>query len=108
MKLRWTCFILIICSVLLAAEGSESIKGLVEDRDTHNNTVLHLAAGTNDLQTAEVCFQNGADINALRTNNETPLYEATVKGNLKMVEFLVKNEANVNAKNADSKTVLHR
>ena len=89
-------------------EANQSIKELVGDRDAYNNTVLHLAAGTNDLHTAEVCIQNGADINALKTNNETPLYVATVKGNLKMVEFLVKKGADAIAKNSDSKTVLHR
>lgn len=86
----------------------QDITKLVEDRDVENNTVLHLAAGTNDLKTAEVCLQNGADINALKSNNETPLYVATVKGSLQMVELLVQKGADVNVKNTDSKTVLHR
>ena len=90
------------------AGQSVRIKELVGDRDLYNNTVLHLAAGTNDLNTAEVCLRNGADIDARKSNNETPLYVATVKGNLRMVELLVRKGANVVAKNADSKTILHR
>ena len=86
----------------------QDITELVGDRDAANNTVLHLAAGTNDLNTAKVCLENGADINALKTNNETPLYVATVKGNLQMVELLLQKGANANAKNSDSKSVLHR
>ena len=90
------------------AGQSVRIKELVGDRDLHNNTVLHLAAGTDDLNTAEVCLRNGGDIDARKSNNETPLYVATVKGNLRMVELLVRKGANVVAKTADSKTVLHR
>lgn len=97
--------IIIFISVI---ETGQSIKELVGEKDSHNNTVLHLAAGTNDLNTAEVCLQNGADIDARKSNNETPLHVATVKGNLKMVELLVRRGANVIAKNTDTKTVLHR
>lgn len=89
-------------------EAGQNIKDLVGERDLHNNTVLHLAAGTNDLNTAEVCLQNGADIDAVTSNNETPLYVATVKGNLRMVELLIRKGANVFLRNSDSKTVLHR
>ena len=94
--------------LLSATESKQDIKSLVEDRNVDNNTVLHLAAGTNDLSTAQVCLGYGADINALKTNNETPLYVATVKGNLQMVQLLVEKGADINAKNADSKSVLHR
>ena len=93
---------------LSATERRQNITELVEDRDINNNTVLHLAAGANDLKTAMVCLQNGADINALKSNNETSLYVATVKGNLQMVKLLLQKGADVNIKNADSKTVLHR
>ena len=93
---------------LSATKASHDIRRLVEDGDADNNTVLHLAAGTNDLNTAQVCLQYGADINALKTNNETPLYVATVKGNMQIVEFLVQKGADMNIKNADSKCVLHR
>ena len=84
------------------------MKELVGDRDSHNNTILHLAAGANDLNTAELCLQYGAEIDARRSDSETPLYVATVKGNLQMVQLLVKRGADVAAKNAESKSVLHR
>lgn len=99
---------LLFISFLSVTKARQDIAELVEDRSADNSTVLHLAAGTNDLDTAQVCLQNGADINALKTNNETSLYVATVKGNLQMVEFLVQKGADVNIKNADSKSVLHR
>ena len=94
--------------LLLATTAKQDIKALVEDRNVDNDTVLHLAAGTNDLNTAKVCLGNSADVNALKTNNETPLFVAAVKGNLQMVELLVQKGADLNAKNADSKSVLHR
>lgn len=85
-----------------------NMKELVGDRDSHNNTILHLAAGANDLNTAELCLQYEAEIDARRSDGETPLYVATVKGNLQMVQLLVKRGADVAAKNAESKSVLHR
>lgn len=94
--------------LLSATVAKQDIKALVEDRNVDNDTVLHLAAGTNDLSTAKVCLGNSADVNALKTNNETPLFVAAVKGNLQMVELLVQKGADINAKNADSKSVLHR
>ena len=94
--------------LLSATAPEQDIKALVEERNVDNNTVLHLAAGTNDLNTAQVCLGNDADVNALKTNHETPLFVATVKGNLQMVELLVQKGADINAKNADSKSVLHR
>lgn len=98
----------ILIVFISATERRQNITELVEERDINNSTVLHLAAGTNDLKTGEVCLQNGADINALKSNNETSLYVATVKGNLQMVKLLVRKGADVNVKNADTKTVLHR
>ena len=91
-----------------ATEAWQDNTELFDDQDAGCNTVLHLAAGTNDLKTAQACLANGADVNAVNSNKETPLYVATVKGNLQMVELLVQKGADVNAKNADSKFVLHK
>ena len=94
--------------LLLATTAKQDIKALVEDRNVDNDTVLHLAAGTNDLKTAQACLENGADINAVNSNMETPLYVATVKGNLQMVELLAQKGADMNVKSADFKSVLHK
>jgi len=90
------------------SQVGENVKELIGEGDSHRNTILHLAAGTNDPRTAEVCLQNGADIDARNSGNETPLHVATVKGNLQMVQLLVKKGACVSAKNAEHKTILHR
>ena len=92
----------------LVSQVGEDVKELIGEGDSHRNTILHLAAGTNDPRTAEVCLQNGADIDARNSGNETPLHVATVKGNLQMVQLLVKKGACVSAKNAEHKTILHR
>lgn len=92
----------------LVSQVGENVKELIGEGDSHRNTILHLAAGTNDHRTAEVCLQNGADIDARNSDNETPLHVATVKGNLQMVQVLVKKGACVSAKNAEHKTILHR
>lgn len=100
-----TIFFLLL---LLATEARKENRELFDDRDVGCNTVLHLAAGTNDLKTAQACLENGADINAVNSNIETPLYVATVKGNLQMVELLAQKGADMNVKSADFKSVLHK
>ena len=106
---RYNLFLLtIIFHLFVATKARNENTDLFDDRDVGCNTVLHLAAGTNDLKTAQACLANDADINAVNSNNETPLYVATVKGNLQMVELLVQKGADVNVKKADSKSVLHK
>ena len=97
-----------VFDLFLATEARKENTELFFDGDVGCNTVLHLAAGTNDLKTAQACLANGADINAVNSNMETPLCVATMKGNLQMVELLVQKGAYVNVKNADSQSVLHK
>ena len=102
------CQLTIFFICFLATEAKKENRDLFDDRDFGCNTILHLAAGTNDLKTAEACLANGADINAVNSKKETPLYMAAVKGNLQMVKLLIQKGADVNVKNADSKSVLHK
>ena len=81
---------------------------LVGNEDLQNNTVLHITAWTNDVNTAELCLDHGADVNSRKCNETTALHLTATKGNLAMAELLISRGAGVNLKDGDSKTPLHR
>ena len=83
-------------------------KELVGNEDWQSNTVLHMAAWNNDVKTAELCLDNGSDVNTRKCNESTALHIAATKGNLEMAELLISRGAGVNMKDGDSKTPLHR
>lgn len=93
-----------------AAERDVDTNGreLVGNEDMQRNTVLHMAAWNNDVKTAELCLDNGSDVNTRKCNESTALHIAATKGNLEMAELLVSRGAGVNMKDGDSKTPLHR
>lgn len=63
------------------------------------NTPLHEAAGENNLQTAQLLIQAGADISARAKHRDTPLHIAARKGAVEIVSLLLKKGADINAKN---------
>ena len=70
--------------------------------------MLHLAAWINDVNTAELCLDNGADVNTLNCKSATALHLAAIKGNIEMADLLISRGADVDTKDGDSKTPLHR
>ena len=88
--------------------NTHELKQLVGNKDLQGNTVLHMAALNNDVKTAELCLDHGADVNTKKSKETTPLHIAATKGNLEMAELLISRGAGVNMKDGDSKAPLHR
>jgi len=84
------------------------LKQLLDNKDLQDNTVLHMAALNNDVKTAKLCLDHGADVNTKKSKETTPLHMAATKGNLEMAELLISRGAGVNMKDGDSKAPLHR
>lgn len=69
---------------------------------------IHLAAATNDLETAKILLEYGADVNqVLGLWAVRPLHIAAYFNNLPMVELLLRNGANVYAKNIEGNQAIH-
>ena len=88
--------------------NTTELKQLLDSKDSQDNTVLHMAALNNDVKTAELCLDHGADVNTMKSKETTPLHIAAAKGNLEMAELLISRGAGVNIKDGDSKAPLHR
>jgi len=89
------------------AEHGNDVKAVDQD----GNTLLHLAAGKENIDVAVVKFivSRGIDVNVKRVGyGDTPLYDAAFKGNVEIAKFLVSRGANVNARNNAGETPLHR
>ena len=84
------------------------LKQLLDNKDLQDNTLLHMAALNNNIKTAELCLDHGADVNTRKSKETTPLHMAASKGNLEMAELLISRGAGVNMKDGDSKTPLHK
>ena len=67
-----------------------------------------MAALNNDVKTAELCLDNGADMNTRKSKETTPLHIAATKGNLDMAKLLISRGVGVNMKDGESKPPLHR
>jgi|GEM_PF-2598086 len=64
----------------------------VHHRGVFGNTPLHVAAINNDLESAKILLEAGADIGALGEDGLTPLLAAIELGNARVAEYLSREE----------------
>ncbi|XP_037282479.2 tankyrase isoform X1 [Rhipicephalus microplus] len=77
------------------------------DSQGRNSTPLHLAAGYNNLEVAELLLENGADVNAQDKGGLIPLHNASSYGHLDIAALLIKYNTVVNATDRWGFTPLH-
>ncbi|KAG8281330.1 Poly [ADP-ribose] polymerase tankyrase-2 [Homalodisca vitripennis] len=78
-------------------------------RDTQgrNSTPLHLAAGYNNVEVAQLLLERGADVNAQDKGGLIPLHNASSYGHLDIAALLIKYNTVVNATDKWGFTPLH-
>ncbi len=74
---------------------------------TRGQTALHLVAGKDWTETADMLFKARANIEARDKEGKTPLHIAAQKGNFFMIEALINKRANIKAKDKKGRTPLH-
>jgi ankyrin repeat protein len=80
----------------------------VDARDTHGNTLLHIAAREGHDKIVQYLIKKGATVNARNASKWTPLHSAASRrGNARVVESLITNKAHVNVQTATETTPLH-
>ncbi|CAN7937862.1 unnamed protein product [Ixodes hexagonus] len=67
------------------------------DAQGRNSTPLHLAAGYNNLEVAELLLDKGAEVNAQDKGGLIPLHNASSYGHLDVAALLIKHGTLVNA-----------
>jgi hypothetical protein len=72
--------------------------GMVNSRDTNNDTALHWAAFNGHKDVAEWLLATQADLNARDNDGETPLHRAASGGHADVVELLLARGTEVNAR----------
>uniref|UniRef100_A0A2R5LDL0 Poly [ADP-ribose] polymerase n=2 Tax=Ornithodoros turicata TaxID=34597 RepID=A0A2R5LDL0_9ACAR len=77
------------------------------DSQGRNSTPLHLAAGYNNFEVAELLLENGADVNAQDKGGLIPLHNASSYGHLDIAALLIKYNTVVNATDRWGFTPLH-
>ena len=77
------------------------------DSQGRNSTPLHLAAGYNNLEVAELLLENGADVNAQDKGGLIPLHNASSYGHLDIAALLIRYSTVVNATDKWGFTPLH-
>ncbi|XP_070541191.1 poly [ADP-ribose] polymerase tankyrase-2-like [Ptychodera flava] len=77
------------------------------DSQGRNSTPLHLAAGYNNVEVAELLLENGADVNARDKGGLIPLHNASSYGHVDIAALLIKYGTCVNATDRWSFTPLH-
>uniref|UniRef100_A0A8D8SAP2 Poly [ADP-ribose] polymerase n=1 Tax=Cacopsylla melanoneura TaxID=428564 RepID=A0A8D8SAP2_9HEMI len=77
------------------------------DAQGRNSTPLHLAAGYNNVDVAELLLEKGADVNAQDKGGLIPLHNASSYGHLDIAALLIKHKTVVNATDKWGFTPLH-
>lgn len=82
--------------------------GLPADTVVENDqTLLHLAAESGEVNNCELLLQRKASVDALDISKKTPLYLATTQGNIDVVKLLLRYNANPTIRGVEEDTLLH-
>ena len=89
------------------------LTGGVDQRDIDDNTPLHLAASSGNVEFIQLLQKKmeikklEVDFNAANILERTPLHRAAAKGGSEMVTLLLENGASVNLEDVSRRTALH-
>lgn len=93
--------------VLAVQQMLHDEKELVNARDEHRRTPLHMAALGDHLEVVKLLLENGADVNSKDEKNETPLWLAAWHGYSDVLNYLIAKGGDINAKGGHGFSALH-
>jgi len=104
------------CYAALAYESSPdqamiswlTARSKIRNNPVYDASLLHLAAGNNNVEIVRMLIKTGADVNVKDRSDQTPLHYAAGKNNLEIASLLIKAGADVNAKDKSGRTPLNR
>lgn len=77
---------------------------LINGRNHHGMTPLHLASGSGQLNVVKALIENGAEVNAGNAFGTSVLEWAAINGKVDVIKVLVANGANINQKDGGGST----
>lgn len=80
----------------------------IDSRNTHGNTPLHEACESDDLESAKILIDSGADVNAAG-EGEASAFHFAIKhhGSLELVKLLLEKGASLEAKEGNNDRPIH-
>ena len=79
----------------------------VKNKNSNNETLLHHAAGMEDLEMVNLFISKGANVNARCDKGRAPIHLAAQNDNVEVMKLLVSKGANIEAKEENGATPLH-
>ncbi|GLJ26633.1 hypothetical protein SUGI_0517760 [Cryptomeria japonica] len=80
---------------------------LINSRDNHSRTPLHLAAWSGQTKVVQFLCEHKADVRAAAVDDMAAIHFASQKGHLEIVRILLRSGASVNAYTRKGMTALH-
>lgn len=80
---------------------------VINARDKHSRTPLHLAAWSGQTEVAEFLCNHKADVGAAAVDDMAAIHFASQKGHLEIVRILLRSGASVNASTRKGMSALH-
>ena len=98
-------------SKLLASHSSPNNNHIINERDMHGRTAIHLASWANEKAIVERLLDFGADVTVGAADGVQAIHFACMKGHLGIVKTLLSrertNRANVRAKTSKNENCMH-
>jgi ankyrin repeat protein len=85
-------------NIFLVRSLTTCLPFLVDARDSHLRTPLHIASRGGRSVIAEILLARGADVNSRDEHGQTPLHDAAIGDHKQTVEILINRAADLNAR----------
>ncbi|XP_041474154.1 transient receptor potential cation channel subfamily A member 1-like [Lytechinus variegatus] len=92
----------------MASKCGIKVVDYLRDHDNEENSVLHIAVRSRNLELVEILLQNGANVNDQKSNGACPLHEAAVTGADDIARALLRYGASIMMEDDEGMTSLHR
>ncbi|CAF1140837.1 unnamed protein product, partial [Rotaria sordida] len=86
----------------------EHLNNIITAADTEQNTLLHLAVASANVQIVELLLSKNADPSAKRTDGQTTIHLCSKTDSVEILEKLIAHGGDINDMDDENETILHK